>query len=78
MTSVVTSNDIHIGKLLALEDEMRERFMKKCTGQLKGLYSEEKARNRARVVEVDKMTSENDDEIKSFRMEWVDQDEDYG
>lgn len=72
MTSVVTSNDIHIGKLLSLEDEMRERFTKQCDDQLKGLYSEEKARNRSRVIEVDTTCESTTVEIAAFRREWVD------
>ena len=66
MTSVATSNDIHIGKLLALEDEMRERFTKRYNDTINGSKEEEKQRNRARVDEIKQLLRDNREAIEKF------------
>ena len=59
MTSVATSNDIHIGKLLAIEDEMRSRFMDSYTQTISGVKAGQKTHNRARVDEIMQLVKSN-------------------
>ncbi|KAJ8576729.1 hypothetical protein ON010_g2482 [Phytophthora cinnamomi] len=46
------SHDIHIGKLLAQEDAMREQSLAKVAEIVKGAKEQEWSRNRARIAEV--------------------------
>lgn len=46
------SHDIHIGKLLAQEDAMREQSLAQIADRIKNAKEREWARNRARVAEV--------------------------
>lgn len=46
------SHDIHIGKLLAQEDAMREQSLAQIADRIKSAKEREWARNRARVAEV--------------------------
>lgn len=46
------SHDIHIGKLLAQEDAMRDQSLAKVAEIIRGVKSQEWSRNRARVAEI--------------------------
>ena len=52
MTSIVTSNDIHVGKLLGVEDEMRERLSKKSKEIVESIHESERERNRSRILDI--------------------------
>ena len=52
MTSIVTSNDIHVGKLLGVEDEMRERLSKKSKERVERIHESERERNRSRILDI--------------------------
>ena len=52
MTSIVTSNDIHVGKLLGVEDEMRERLSKKSKEIVERIHESERERNRSRILDI--------------------------
>ncbi|CAM9985728.1 unnamed protein product [Discosporangium mesarthrocarpum] len=52
MNSVVGSHDIHVGKLLAREDETRAAESKDMLDIVSSRATEERARNRSRVVEL--------------------------
>lgn len=66
MTSAVTSNDIHIGKLLSAEDEMRECLSKRCKKILEQIHTTEKSRNRSRVIEIGNFYESATEEISSL------------
>eukprot|EP00941_MAST-03F_sp_MAST-3F-sp1_P005810 g5810.t1 len=67
MASIATSFDIHIGKLLASEDWIREAFMKKFNKIMEDIKSEEKTRNRARVREINQVLESNERSIEATR-----------
>jgi len=67
MTSVLTSNDVHVGKMLAVEDEMRERLSKQSKSMLSDIHSQERDRNQAYVIEVGKLRETYVAEIAAIR-----------
>eukprot|EP00644_Phytophthora_capsici_P007120 jgi/Phyca11/546674/estExt2_Genewise1Plus.C_PHYCAscaffold_220147 len=63
------SHDIHIGKLLAQEDAMREQSLAKVAEIVKGAKEHEWARNRARIAEVLHLKEKHLSEINRVRDE---------
>ncbi|OQR92561.1 hypothetical protein THRCLA_08672 [Thraustotheca clavata] len=63
------SHDIHIGKLLAQEDLMREQNVAKIHDIIKAAKDEEWSRNRKRVAEIINMKEKHLREITSLRDE---------
>lgn len=67
MSSVLTSNDIHVGKILAIEDEMRERLGERYKSLLRKIEEEETQRNRLRVSDIGKIYETNKSKIQEIR-----------
>ncbi|GAB9464796.1 hypothetical protein Gpo141_00002222 [Globisporangium polare] len=63
------SHDIHIGKLLAQEDVMREQSLAKIADVIKSAKDREWARNRARIAEVLNIKEKHLSEISKVRDE---------
>ncbi|ETO60728.1 hypothetical protein F444_21119 [Phytophthora nicotianae P1976] len=63
------SHDIHIGKLLAQEDAMREQSLVKIAEIVKGAKEQEWTRNRARIAEVLHLKEKHLAEINRVRDE---------
>jgi len=63
------SHDIHIGKLLAQEDAMREGSLAKVAEIVKGAKDQEWTRNRARIAEVLHLKEKHLAEINRVRDE---------
>ncbi|RLN58117.1 hypothetical protein BBJ28_00001351 [Nothophytophthora sp. Chile5] len=63
------SHDIHIGKLLAQEDAMREQSLAKVTEIVKNAKEQEWTRNRARIAEVLHIKAKHLSEINHVRDE---------
>ncbi|GMF35532.1 unnamed protein product [Phytophthora lilii] len=63
------SHDIHIGKLLAQEDAMREQSLAKVADIVKGAKEREWSRNRARIAEVLHLKEKHMGEINRVRDE---------
>ncbi|KAG6577882.1 Leucine-rich repeat-containing protein 48 [Phytophthora cinnamomi] len=63
------SHDIHIGKLLAQEDAMREQSLAKVAEIVKGAKEQEWSRNRARIAEVLHLKDKHLGEINRVRDE---------
>ncbi|KAF1788795.1 Leucine-rich repeat domain, L domain-like [Phytophthora cactorum] len=63
------SHDIHIGKLLAQEDAMREQSLAKVAEIVKGAKEQEWSRNRARIAEVLHLKEKHLTEINRVRDE---------
>ncbi|KAL4095037.1 hypothetical protein PRIC1_008415 [Phytophthora ramorum] len=63
------SHDIHIGKLLAQEDAMREQSLTKVAEIVKGAKEQEWSRNRARIAEVLHLKEKHLAEINRVRDE---------
>jgi Spy/CpxP family protein refolding chaperone len=63
------SHDIHIGKLLAQEDLMREQRIAKITEIVKQAKDQEWSRNRSRVAEIIHIKTKNTQEISKIRDE---------
>ncbi|KAG7382897.1 Dynein regulatory complex subunit 3 [Phytophthora pseudosyringae] len=61
------SHDIHIGKLLAQEDAMREQSLVKVAEIVKGAKEQEWSRNRARIAEVLHLKEKHLTEINRVR-----------
>jgi hypothetical protein len=75
VTALATSYDIHIGKLLANEDWMREQFVKRCGGTLTKIRAEEVERSRARVEEVRTLCDGAEQDIEALKRQMIDGDE---
>lgn len=58
-----SSNDMHVGKLIATEDSMRDNFVKTITHTIASINAEEKDRNRNRVLEVTNFYSQTKQEL---------------
>lgn len=71
MTSIVTSNDIHIGKLLGVEDEMRERLSKKTKERVERIHEAERERNRGRVLDINHFYQNTLKEIEIMSSEYI-------
>lgn len=56
---ITGSHDTHVGKLLAFEDECRERTNKRYADTLGGARAAERKRNRDRIVEVNHLYEHN-------------------
>lgn len=71
------SHDIHIGKLLAQEDVMREQSLAKIADVVKRARDREWTRNRARVAEIITLKEKHLGEINKVRDELTSDDEFY-
>jgi len=68
-TAIQGSNDIHIGKLLAKEDETRAEEMTMFKSTLQGFKDEKLLKSRARLSEIKKLGNELKDDIESVLRE---------
>ncbi|GLE00572.1 hypothetical protein PINS_up009329 [Pythium insidiosum] len=71
------SHDIHIGKLLAQEDAMREQSVAKIAELVRSTRDKEWARNRSRVAEILAIREKHRSEIQRVRDELNRADEDF-
>ena len=58
LQTVNGSNDLHVGKIVGMEDEMREVFMKKTTNTVDDMKNDQREINRMRVLEVKSLEKE--------------------
>jgi len=52
LSTVSGSNDLHVGKIVGMEDEMREQFHKRTTQTVESMKNEQREINRMRVLEI--------------------------
>merc|ERR1712025_1334990 len=52
LQTVSGSNDLHVGKIVGMEDEMREQFHKRTTQTVESMKNEQREINRMRVLEI--------------------------
>ena len=71
MTSIVTSNDIHVGKLLGVEDEMRERLSKKSKERVERIHESERERNRSRILDIKHFHESTLNEIEMIAGDYI-------
>ncbi len=76
-TAIQGSNDIHIGKLLAKEDETRAEEMTMFKSTLQGFKDEKLLKSRARLSEIKKLGNELKDDIESVLREISENREEY-
>lgn len=58
LQTVNGSNDLHVGKIVGMEDEMREVFMKKTTNTVDDMKNDQREINRMRVLEIKSLEKE--------------------
>jgi hypothetical protein len=80
LNAVAGSHDIHVGKLLQKEDDMRAREVKMFNGLVDGNREKEYKRNRGRVMEIEHLLNYNYEEMDEKVAEGreLDDDEEWG
>lgn len=68
--SIGGSHDAHISRILAIEDDARDKENTRFTATLEGLQETEKTRNRERVIEIQSILDRN---LKAMLDEFVDE-----
>lgn len=64
LQTVNGSNDLHVGKIVGMEDEMREHFNKQTTQTVQAMKDEQREINRMRVLEIKSLEKESKAMIK--------------
>merc|ERR1712048_95578 len=72
LQTVSGSNDLHVGKIVGMEDEMREQFNKRTTQTVETMKNEQREINRMRVLEIKSLEKETlktiEDKEKSLNL----------
>jgi len=64
LQTVNGSNDLHVGKIVGMEDEMREQFNKRTTHTVETMKNEQREINRMRVLEIKSLEKETQEMIE--------------
>merc|ERR1719399_2630630 len=66
LQTVNGSNDLHVGKIVGMEDEMREQFNKRTLLTVETMKDEQREINRMRVLEIKSLEKETKEMLEEL------------